>query len=489
MRLSLSTVALFLMLTIPAVSQENCTVPLPPVLTLVSVQPETGNIDISWNPSPSTNIAAYIVYTYNETTAGWISVDTIKDPSITNYTYLTSATKYQIVKFVVAAYRLPLAPGKDGCPSELSNSLSTIFCSTAFDTCRAKIAVMWNKYQDAPKKVTGYTIFVSENSGPLIPKYDTPAIADSYSINTFSTDANYCYAIRASLDDATFSFSNKTCIVTSFQNPPSWISTDYVRVNENKDIELAWSADPSSEITRYVLEKAGTSFSTVASLSASGSMVFYTDRNADLTKINYYRLKAINNCDLAALTSEVSSNILPVIRNSGNQLEIDWNQVVTGTHSHEYELMINTGSGYRFLASTDTSTAYSAGLADIVFDLTAGQLCFQVRAGQKNPVGSAGESISSEACFSPGETVTVPNLFTPNNDLLNDLFRPVMSFTPSAYHLVISDRDGKVLFESGDFNESWDGSDAVQGVYLWTLRVTAPSGKKISKTGTVAIKK
>ena len=89
------------------------------------------------------------------------------------------------------------------------------------------------------------------------------------------------------------------------------------------------------------------------------------------------------------------------------------------------------------------------------------------------------------------EKITVPNVFTPNNDLDNDLFKPVLSFTPKDYHLIISDRHGVTLFETRDFLEAWDGtkngSPQPEGVCLWFLKVTTPSGKSISKTGTVTI--
>ena len=45
---------------------ELCTVPLPPVLTLVSVQPETGKTEFTWTLSQSSDIAAYVLYTYKE---------------------------------------------------------------------------------------------------------------------------------------------------------------------------------------------------------------------------------------------------------------------------------------------------------------------------------------------------------------------------------------------------------------------------------------
>lgn len=490
MNLKSFIISFFLIITFPAFPQENCTVPLPPVLTLVSVSPETGYVDISWSPSPSDNIAAYIIYLYSEENDGWIAVDTVRNPALWNYTYQTNATRYKSVRFVAAAYRRPLVAGRDGCPSELSNSLSTVFCSTGIDTCNARITVNWNKYQDSPRKVTGYSVLVSENDGPFIEKYDTSSLVNTFTIKEYNTETKYCYAIMASLEDGSNSGSNKSCLVTTLQKPPSWISNDYVRVDDNDDVELSFSVDPESGISKYVLEKAGTSFQAVATLNAVNGVVSFTDKNADIKKVNNYRLKAVNNCNNVAFTSEIVSDMIPDIRSKVNELLVDWNPVIAGKHSHRYEIYANTGAGFRILANTDTMTQYLVKLEDLVYDMKGGELCFRINAAEINPQhGIPGESVSSAECFSPEAVVTVPNIFTPNNDLVNDLFKPVMSFTPSEYRIVITDRNGKVLFESVDSNESWDGSDAVEGVYLWFLRLTTPAGKKISRTGTITVKK
>jgi gliding motility-associated-like protein len=75
--------------------------------------------------------------------------------------------------------------------------------------------------------------------------------------------------------------------------------------------------------------------------------------------------------------------------------------------------------------------------------------------------------------------------------LVNDFFRPVLSFTPLDYNLIISDRQGNILFETRDHNATWDGSQNgnphPQGVFLWFLKVKTPSGKSISKTGTLTL--
>ena len=92
-------------------------------------------------------------------------------------------------------------------------------------------------------------------------------------------------------------------------------------------------------------------------------------------------------------------------------------------------------------------------------ELKKDELCFKIRATETgNPHGINGESVSGNACTTIEELVTLPNVFTPDGDGINDLFRPVMTFTPAEYRLTISDRRRKVVFETSDHTESWDGT-------------------------------
>lgn len=63
-----------------------------------------------------------------------------------------------------------------------------------------------------------------------------------------------------------------------------------------------------------------------------------------------------------------------------------------------------------------------------------------------------------------------PSGFTPNGDLLNDEFGPVGEAV-EAYEMSIFDRWGKLIFQSNNQNDWWDGSfggqPAQEGVYVW----------------------
>ena len=76
-----------------AFSQINCITdpPLPPVLTSVSVQPETGNTIFTWTLSPSPDIAAYVLYSYKN--GDGMPIDTVWDPSATSYILIKYCNK------------------------------------------------------------------------------------------------------------------------------------------------------------------------------------------------------------------------------------------------------------------------------------------------------------------------------------------------------------------------------------------------------------
>lgn len=476
-------------------SQINCTVPLPPVLTLVSLQPETGNTELNWTLSPSSDISAYIIYSYKD--GDGTPIDTLWNPAATSYTYSSTAYKYFSVSYVVAAYRLPAIPGMPGCPSPLSNVLTTVFCSSEIDTCKKKIKINWNNYTDYPEPVLGYKIFVSENYSPLSETDSVNNLTDTLIISDFAADSNYCFMVETVLEDGSVSTSNKSCLSTKMQRVPQWINADFATVDINNKISLQFSVDPSSEITHFSLEKktgASGTFQEIAQPESVNASVAFTDDQADVNTINYYRLTAINNCNNPVTVSNICSNIVLSLNTAGNNLNLTWNSYKEWLGAiSSYVVFVNTGKGFEEKAVLQPSdTVFTLAYQEIMYEVTENEVCFHITASETaNPHGITGQTTSSGICTAPIEIITVPNVFTPNNDMVNDLFRPVLSFTPVSYHLVISDRQGNILFESRDSSAAWDGSrngnPQPQGVYLWFLKVTTPTGKNISRTGTITL--
>ena len=72
--------------------------------------------------------------------------------------------------------------------------------------------------------------------------------------------------------------------------------------------------------------------------------------------------------------------------------------------------------------------------------------------------------------FSPIEVgeVKIPNIITPNGDLLNDTFRPRFSCQPTT--LEVYSRWGQRVYQSADYHNDWNGGNLPDGIYYFLLR-------------------
>jgi len=88
----------------------------------------------------------------------------------------------------------------------------------------------------------------------------------------------------------------------------------------------------------------------------------------------------------------------------------------------------------------------------------------------KNGCGSdtAAVHITRKTCACE---LTLPNAFTPNNDGLNDSFRPLHPCNMSEFLLRIFDRYGTLVYQTNDFGHGWNGTyngmPADNGTFVW----------------------
>ncbi|MFC2123892.1 gliding motility-associated C-terminal domain-containing protein [Bacteroidota bacterium] len=83
--------------------------------------------------------------------------------------------------------------------------------------------------------------------------------------------------------------------------------------------------------------------------------------------------------------------------------------------------------------------------------------------------------IVKEIELSSDLNIFIPNVFTPNNDGVNDYFY-VRNLPQTGTQMIISNRWGRIVFESSDYNYDnlWDGEGVLDGIYFYTMSV--PSG-------------
>ena len=73
----------------------------------------------------------------------------------------------------------------------------------------------------------------------------------------------------------------------------------------------------------------------------------FTDDQANVNIINYYRLSAINNCNHPVTVSNICSNIVLSLNKAGNNLNLSWNPYKKWLGAiSSYMLFVNTGKGF-----------------------------------------------------------------------------------------------------------------------------------------------
>ena len=66
-----------------------------------------------------------------------------------------------------------------------------------------------------------------------------------------------------------------------------------------------------------------------------------------------------------------------------------------------------------------------------------------------------------------GCSIIIPNVFTPNNDGANDFFE--ILYLPASSSLSITNRWGKEVFSSSDYQNNWSAEDISDGIYYYRL--------------------
>jgi gliding motility-associated-like protein len=212
---------------------------------------------------------------------------------------------------------------------------------------------------------------------------------------------------------------------------------------------------------------------------SSSSAVSYTWTGAAVQagQLNQQTITgATNNCTGTA-TVEITVNALPIL-DAGIDSTINIDETIT------------------LFASGDTPVGFINASSGVPFECN---YCPTVTVNPQENTCYTIEGISSFGCRNTDVvciTVTkdwdvfIPNAFTPNGDINNEVFAP-KGYGINKIRLAIFDRWGHQLFNEEGQTVGWDGTYkgkiCEQGVYIFKLEVTAMSGKKRYKTGHVTL--
>lgn len=179
------------------------------------------------------------------------------------------------------------------------------------------------------------------------------------------------------------------------------------------------------------------------------------------------------------LSRPVASFTYNIISNDGTELEVDFynNSINYSNLFWDFNSLTNS-------TITDTTITFpiTEG-SDITINLTASNpYCFDQ---------------TQRIIEIPGQLIYyVPNTFTPDGNLFNNIFKPIFTegIIADSYHLSIYNRWGEILFESYNTNVGWDGTYGTrivkEGIYVWVIEfIEKESKEKRQITGFVNLMK
>jgi len=475
---------------------------LPPPMYYVTVDPETGNDVIYWNASPSPEIDYYIIGVRVLTTPGdpdsYLPVGLVYIPGLvfvnTNPESATHSVGYTV-------WGINDQGGGVIEQGPFEHTDSTIFLQSVFDSCQATITLTWNDYNSWRGTTSNFTIKrrLGFNNYQPIASVGYSGTTNTYVISNVQVNQQYDLFVEAAHQDGIrVSASNRVGVFTRMAEQPDYINADFATINASNTIDLSFTVDPASGLSRFNLLRGTTftgPFDKIAEINTNTNLITYTDNVQFRSAIYYYRLEALNNCGVGVAQSNRANNIILNGNLNDALVTLSWNEYFDWAGGVDHYSIIRTrGQDNAIVTILDAGSATS--LTDNILSLedyqnpSSSLVCYQVEATERmNVYNVQGRSLSNRVCFSITPDIRMPSAFIPNDaDPLNQVFEPVFSFQPEHYEITIYNRLGTLIWQG---TQPWDGrvngNYVPEGVYVYHLRVYNYSTETTELDGQVTV--
>lgn len=465
-----------------------------PLIETISINPLTGDLEIFWYPSSAPDTDYYLIQSVSG--SNYINVGQVNVGEATYFSKTYQAQ--QSANLVVIAF--------DNCENDNSYNFinQTMFLQSEYDLCRREISLEWNAYTGWLSGVSEYRIHRSTNSSAdeivaVLPSDQLTFMEDSVSLQD-----TYCYWVEAvSNSDERASYSNKSCVETTY---PGLISYNYlssVSVSENNRIQVHLLQDPQGENTRYELQRkapASESYFTVLERMQSPEVEFiYTDPEVKGSSGIYsYRWLAYDPCGQLISQSNTGHNILLGATVDSINLEnrLWWNEYSGwegGVISYEIYRRQSPAENFELLTVVGPQTF---SYIDQVENQMSGGGYFEykiVAVEGENSFEFSATAASNSVWVSQPPIVWIPNAIILNHpDPRNRIFKPVASFIDTTtFSMHIFNKWSQEIFATSDLDTGWNGHyngrKAPQDYFRYVIEYKSKSGQPYRKTGVVYV--
>ncbi|HDR90529.1 MAG TPA: hypothetical protein ENN63_13000 [Bacteroidetes bacterium] len=485
---------------LPVCAQYSDTIPQIDSLSVV-VEAGMEKPFMVWNRLPGAEGYIIFHYEYEDQNPNpiWNGIDTTYSETDTSYLHPGGMPGSQPEEYRIGELDSTQEGNFSGAMGEVH---TTIHATAEFDPCEGSVALEWNKYRGWQEEIIEYRIFTSENGGPFVYSASQMPNDTTWLFTGAGAYTEYCFRIRAVSEEGRTSTSNTVCVTADMPRPPGYINADQATVKNNEEIVVSFHIDPLAESGEYRLlrRSAGQEpYDTLHVYSAGNpGYLEYTDEEADLNLIWEYRLAAVNECGKTVCLSNTATNISL----HGNAIDFlihlvwnayrEWNGGVD-----RYVIYRSIGNGpFLEIGTTDRlNNTFTDDISGFRTQAVPGLFCYRITAIESagNPYGITGESRSSITCIEMETDIRFPSAIVPNSDIpVNRVFKPVYTFFPREYYLVIYNRWNNKVFETTNPSEGWDGNPGggatpQEGIYIYYCKIKNMNGDVVEKTGKVAV--
>lgn len=466
-----------------SVTLDNLAPETPPI-TSVSIN-NNGNIELNWEASTSPETAGYVIY--QETTSGFVAIDTV----------LGNGTSFEHIGVDVSLTQTYTIAAIDACGNIgllYDNPHKTILLEVDINRCNQTLDLSWGTYENWDNPITAHQIRASVN-GSVRRLVQTVSGEDfTVSLSDYNDGDNVCLTAQAvELFTGNASTTNEVCVTVDIVEPQDYIYLSNVSINDDGDLEIFWNWDENADLKEYSILQNGVA--KTQNIQVLQPLAYYLEENfvADTGSVSV-QVASTDSCD-AVKTSTLAKTIF-LSGNAGTDYQnlLSWSAFemeFSEVFSYQIyrivedipELVGNVDANT--LSFADAINGYNEAEADIRYYVVA-QHYIELPDGTMKAVFSQSNTILIEQ----ESKIFMPNAFAPEGQ--NNEFKPVMVFAEnSTFQMLIYDRWGQLLFETTDAAAGWDGRKSGQilrqGVYTYVVRVTQLNGETIEQKGTVVL--
>ena len=484
------------------------------IVSVDSVTIKDSLLHISWNPPNSGDIFTYMIL-FNDSTSGWIPVDTVSIFDSLPYAWEGSKAHNRPEEIKLVAV--------DTCGNQSDDQRATVykapFLSSDLNTCENFVQLDWEKAIELGTGIAGYRVLATildENGDTLNPSNllgVTDAVTTEFKHNNLVSDWTYIYRVRAFDTTGNFtSTSNAIGINANVSQNSELLYISKVSNDQDRDaLNIQFYIDPDADVDRFELQRAPDQLGPYKQVSILNKpdnppfIINFTDFGVDRRNQDYYyRVVAGNDCgDIDTVSNWARNMLLTVNADADVRNRLVWPQYkqwLGRVDAYEIYRSFKDSTDFELVGvNPGNDTTFVDDVQDLVRDNSS--FCYYVKAVEAdNTLGIVDASGQPMTVLSPVECTTqearlfTATAFRPGSGIAkNQTFGPSIELADlSNYRFFVLNRWGAKVFETTDPEERWDGSGedgdlAPQGTYVYFVRYATKGGKVQEERGTFSL--